>query len=208
MEDLKQTSATESFNLQKRSEESLNQLKLYYETERERLEKRGIEEKERYDRRLAQAIDEYEAKIKEDQGIYEEEIDTLREEIKVLNEEREKIEKKHEHDLFLKQQSIETLEKYLNEAKENLLLSQESSSKSLEQHLVGFAGERKSLVEKNEALMNEIAKKDKEIMAISQIKEALETNLENKEAGFETFRREKEEERKNLEKKVEEIKNL
>ena len=183
----------------------MRQLKLFYESERERLEKRIVEEKERYDRRIAQAVEEYESKLKEEQGTYEEELENLREEVKGLNEEREKLDKKYSHDIALKQQSIESLEKYVRETKESLLTNQEASSKTLEQHLGSFNAERKALVEKNETLMNEIARKEKEIAAVVQAKEVLENNLGRKEAQMDAIRKETSEERKIFEKKLEEL---
>ena len=191
--------------MQKRSEESLIQLKIFYENERERLERRITEEKERYDRRIAQAIEEYEGKLKEEQGNYEEELENLKEEIKVLEEEKTKNEKKYLHDLAMKQQSIETLEKYLKETKENLLASQETNSRNLEQHLASFANERKILAEKNDLLLNEFSKKEKDILGYIQIKESLESNLSKKEILIENMRKDNLEEKKTMEKKLEEL---
>lgn len=206
IEELKQNAQNESSDLQQRSEESLSQLKLFYENERERLEKRITEEKSRYDRRIAQAIEEYEAKLKEEQSNYEDELLSLREEIKVLNEEIEKNEKKSQHDLALKQQSIETLEKYLRETKESLLGSQDANSRNLEQHLNSFSNERRSLVEKNEAYMNELSRKEREILGLIQIKEVLEANLLKKDQNAEIAKKERLEERKIMEKKLEDLK--
>ena len=183
----------------------MNQLKIFYENERERLEKRISEEKDRYDRRIFQAIEEYEGKLKEEQGNYEEEIENLKEEIKILDEEKEKNEKKYQHECDLKQQSIETLEKYLKETKENLLASQETNSRNLEQHLNSFTNERKILAERNEILLNEIAKKEKEILGFVQIKESLEANILKKELSIENIRKEGLDERKALEQKLEEL---
>jgi chromosome segregation ATPase len=182
-------------------------LKLFYENERDRLEKRITEEKDRYDRRIAQAIEEYEGKLKEEQGNYEEELENLREEVKILTEEKEKLDKKYQHDLALKQQSIETLEKYVKETKENLMSSQETNSKNLEQHLNSFNNERRILVEKNEGLMNELAKKEKELASLSQLRENMESVVAKKESFIESIRKDVAEERKIFEKKLEELRN-
>lgn len=47
------------------SEQKLHELKLFYEGEKERIEKRGLDEKARAERKLNTTIEEYEERISE-----------------------------------------------------------------------------------------------------------------------------------------------
>jgi len=100
--------------------------------------------------------------------------------------------------LMLRQQTIETLEKYLRESKENFAMIQATNTSSLETHLNNFAQERSQLISKIEVLTQEVSKKDREIFALSQTKEHLEVNSMKKEAMLERTRKELSDEKSSL----------
>ena len=58
------------------------QLKNFYELEKDRLEGRLAEEKEKRDKSYNSALEDFETRMREEQGQYEEEIEGLKEEIR------------------------------------------------------------------------------------------------------------------------------
>lgn len=83
---------------------------------------------------------------------------------------------------------------------------QTSNSATLEQHLSNFSNERTQLLGKIENLTLEIAKKDKEIFALTQAKEQLEVNAMKKEIMLEKAKKELTDEKNNLIEKMEDTK--
>ena len=49
--------------MQAKSELALKQLREFYESEKQRLEKKSIEEKEKYDRKMSVMVEEYETRF-------------------------------------------------------------------------------------------------------------------------------------------------
>lgn len=78
-----------------------------------------------------------------------------------------------DHDNSLKQQQIESLEKYLLETKESLNKLQAMSSSHLEQQLDKFNEERKELISKIEKLTGELTRKERVITTLENQKETL-----------------------------------
>lgn len=193
--------------IQQKSEESLNQLKNFYEVERERLEKRLAEEKSRFEKKFSQTSEEYEQKLKEDQVSYEEEIENLKEDLREQEMQNTQLVQQYEHEMALKQQTIDNLEKYLKETKDTLNTLQSSHNANMEQQMDGFMMERKGLLEKIEGLNNEVYKKEKEMISLSQKKEYIEGVLIKKESLIEGLNQEFTEEKNVLNEKIEEIKN-
>lgn len=192
--------------IQRQSEDNLAQLKNMYEIEKERLERKLVEEKEKYDRKISALTEEYESKIREEQQNHEEEIENYKEDLRESEIQNANLTNQYEHELSLKQQAIDTLENHLKETKETLQKLQSSNASTLEQHLTNFTSERGTLMTKVETLTLEVAKKDKEIFALSQIKEQLETTGARKEAAIEKERKELNDEKKALSESLEDYK--
>ena len=62
------------------SEQKLHELKLFYDGEKDRIEKRSIDERARADRKLNNTIEEYEERISEMRNNHEEAMNILQEE--------------------------------------------------------------------------------------------------------------------------------
>ena len=84
IDEMKNKSKVEITLYQKNSEESLKQLKSYYESERERLERKIIEEKENHNRTLNNTIEEFESRLKTERNNHEEQMDNTHEAQKEL----------------------------------------------------------------------------------------------------------------------------
>ena len=81
------------------------------------------------------------------------------------------------HDNSLKEQQIESLEKYLMETKESLNKLQAMSSNHMEQQLDKFNEERKELISKIEKLTGELTKKERVITTLENQKETLSVQI-------------------------------
>lgn len=187
-----------------KNEENLAQLRNFYEIEKERLERRITEEKDRAEKKLANLTEEYESRIREEQALHEEELDNIKDELREVEIQNNSLTQQYEHELMLRQQNIETLEKYLKEAKDNLANIQNSSSTALENHLANFSNERAQMISKIENLSQESAKKDREIFSITQIKEQIEATAAKKETALEKAKTDLINERNTLGQKLEE----
>ncbi len=187
-----------------KNEENLAQLRNFYEIEKERLERRITEEKDRAEKKLSNLTEEYESRIKEDQSAHEDELDNIKEELRDLEIQNASLTQHFEHEMVLRQQTIETLEKYLKEAKENLANIQASSSSTLDVHLANFSSERAQLISKIENLTQDVSKKEREVFSLTQQNERLESNVSKKEAAFEKMREELVAEKNSLSQKLEE----
>jgi hypothetical protein len=193
-------------DIQLKSEENLSLIKNFYEIEKDRLERRISDEKEKYEKRIANLSEEYEVKLKEEQNLQEEELENLRDELREAEIQTNALAQQYEHELTLKQQTVETLEKYVKEAKESLNSIHTSNVATLEQHLTNFSNERTQLISKIENLTFEMARRDKEIFALTQAKEQLEVNAMKKEIMLEKAKKELTDEKNGLIEKLEETK--
>lgn len=102
---------SERQELQQKSEENLAQLKNMYELEKERLESRLVEEKEKSQKSYNGIVEEYENKLRETEQQYEEEIDNLKEDINAYEVQLSTMQSNYEHELDLKTKNTENLEK-------------------------------------------------------------------------------------------------
>eukprot|EP01017_Pseudomicrothorax_dubius_P004498 TRINITY_DN1091_c0_g1_i1.p1 TRINITY_DN1091_c0_g1~~TRINITY_DN1091_c0_g1_i1.p1 ORF type:complete len:1158 (-),score=548.27 TRINITY_DN1091_c0_g1_i1:121-3594(-) len=206
LEETQSRSIKEIRDIQNKSEEALTQLRNFYELEKDKLERRLVEEKEKSERRIVIITDEYETRLKEEMNTAEEELEALREELREVEANNQTVIQQLEHELALKAQQLDTLEKYARETKESLQTLQSNSNATMEQQLAMFGTERKQLLSKLETLTTEVAKKEKEIFALGQRKEHLEASIAKKETTIEALKRDLAEERSSLTEKLEEAK--
>ena len=90
--------------------------------------------------------------MKESESNYEEELETLKDDLRDQDVSYQGMIQQYEHELALKQQNIETLEKYVRETKESLISLQSANNTTLEQQMNSFTTERKGLIAKIDAL--------------------------------------------------------
>jgi len=203
----KEAAHEESLNeIQRKSEESIMQLKCIFEQEKLRYEQRIQEERDRAQKNVNQQVEELEQRLQEEQIAHEEELEALNEELKEKESQYQMEIQQLEHELSLRQQNIETLEKYLKETKESLNAIQSSHSATMEQHLENFNKERKGFLAKIEAMSHEMSKNEKELFSMKQRNEQLELNLSKREEIIENLKREHAEEKADYMNKLEEAK--
>ena len=191
--------------MQMRSEEAIQQLRTFYEAEKERLERRVLEEKEKSDKRYNLMVEEYEERIREEQNNLEEEIENLKDELREHEIQSQNVVQQYEHEMDLRQKTIENLEKMLKESKENHANIQVVHQNNIDTQLQNFNLERGNLSQKLELIKAEIALKDKEILGLSQKKEQLDENLKKKEDLIEQIQKELVEEKNITHEKFEDM---
>lgn len=176
LQESKRDHATELNTIHERNEQIINQLKSFFNSEKDQIEKRLKEEKTRADTKYNQIVIEYEDRLKDEQEKYEEENEQLREELRDMDASLNAIQQQSDHDLVLKQQAIDQLEHYNRELKEQLSRMQEANNATLEQHLANFNSERSKLILRIESLNQDVTSKEKEVFALNQIREQAESN--------------------------------
>ena len=167
IEMLKIRTQAEGRDQQHKSEEALAQLKNFYELEKERLERRVMEEREKREKQYHTLVEEYEQRIRDEQGQYEEDLENLKEDLRDHEIQIQTLTSQYEHELDLKLKNIESLEKMLRETKDNLASTQTNFNMQMEQQITQFNAERTQLTARIEGLNAEIAKKEKELLSLS-----------------------------------------
>ena len=207
LEEKEQKHQKEQMELNKNSEETINQLKNIYESEKNLFEEKLREEKSKTERKIKALTDEYEKKLSQQETELREEIENLSEDYQLEVENHKNYASQAEHEVGLLQQKIETLENYLSDSKETLSNNQIQSRQILEKEIDNFKKDRNEFLLKIEVLNNENNNKDKEITSTKMKKDQLEYLLSEKENLLILIKKEYDEEKKDLQTKIENIKS-
>lgn len=190
--------------LTKKSEETIKQLRLIFETEKIRLEEKLKEEKLKYEKKYKGMMNEFEEKLKESTEELHNEYLALEEEYKSLEQRSLNYESQAENEINLLNHKCETLEKSYKDTKEQFEQLQFNSKKELQIISDKIEKERKELIEKFDNLNIENNNKEKQIL-ISKIEiERLGNSLKDKEDYINKLRQELEDEKKEFHNKMEE----
>jgi hypothetical protein len=117
LEERQQTHDSDIRAVQQRSEESLAQLKNFYEIEKDKLETRLRDEREKAQMKISEFHEEFEKKMREEFAEKDEEIELLRDNLAELEQRHGQQTTQAQHELTMKQQIIETLEKQSQDAR-------------------------------------------------------------------------------------------
>ena len=196
----------EKDELAQKSEDTIKQLKMIFETEKLRMEEKIKEEKNKADKKLKQQALENENKINElieehqnDRMEFEEQYKQLEEHNAELNEKLENIQS-----LYSK---IESLEKSNKELKDNYNLAIANAAKANELAAEKFDKERKEFLDKIEGINSQLSAKDRENLMLVNEKEKYINVIKDKDVYVNNLRLEVEEEKKELQLKIEEYNN-
>jgi hypothetical protein len=180
LEELQMKAASEEAQTCKRYEESMTQLRAFYDSEKKRFEQRIAEERERSEKRYLQAYEEYEAKLREEQELHEEEVTALQEDMREIESSSAHELSRLRHQASLDTQKAESLEKYLKEVQEHMSSIQAANASSLEQQMDSFNKERALLLERIERMSGDFAGKERDLATALNVKESLESQLMGK----------------------------
>lgn len=196
----------EKDELAQKSEDTIKQLKMIFETEKLRMEEKIKEEKNKAEKKLKQQALENDNKINElieehqnDRMEFEEQYKQLEEHNAELNEKLENIQS-----LYSK---IESLEKSNKELKDNYNLAIANAAKANELAAEKFEKERKEFLDKIEGINSQLSAKDRENLMLVNEKEKYINVIKEKDVYVNNLRVEVEEEKKELQLKIEEYNN-
>lgn len=174
--------------IQQKSEESLAQLKNFYEIEKERLEKRVIDEKEKGQTRLANLQEEYEQRLKDEQMQQEDDLNMLRDDISESEMRLQSCNQQFDHEKSLDLQTIESLSAQLKETKDALNNLQQMNSNQQEVQSENFNKERKSLMDKMDESNKQLTNKERQITHTQNLYDSLKENFANREKEYHSLR--------------------
>lgn len=193
----------EKDELAQKSEDTIKQLKMIFETEKLRMEEKIKEEKNKAEKKLKQQFLENENKINElieehqnDRMEFEEQYKQLEEQNAELNEKLENI-----NTLYSK---IDSLEKSNKELKENYNLALANAAKATELAAEKFEKDKREMLDKIDAINSQLISKDRENLMLLNEKEKYLNIIKEKDVYVNNLRLEVEEEKKDLQLKIEE----
>ena len=139
---------------------------MFYDGEKERIERRGMDDKARAERKLNGTIEEYEERISEMRNNHEEAMNILQEEKNYLEHNllgnQNQIEKENQ----ALQERLEAKERQVAELKENYNNLQNNSSSAHDKLTEKFTKERRDMNERSEQLTSEGSKRDRTILSL------------------------------------------
>jgi len=159
------------------SEQKLHELKLFYDQEKERIEKRGLDERARAERKINQSIEEYEDRISEMRNNHEEAMNVLLEEKNALEQNLLGNQTQIERENQALQERLEAKERQLVELKDAYNNLQANSGIANDKLSEKFARERKDLNERVEHLGSEVSKRDRTILHLENHKDGLNNQI-------------------------------
>ncbi len=198
----------ELLELNRTSEETINQMKALFETEKIRFEDRLKDEKHKNDRKYKNLIDDYEQKLRDLEN-------ELKDENEILQSEKDEIEMKHNDYIQSAEAEISSLKNRIDNYEVNLKEKQElynnlqsQLNSQLDQLNENYTKERKDLLNKIETLVVDYNNKEKENVSLTVKRDQLEKLVNEKENNYMNLKREYEDEKKDMIAKLEEYKKL
>jgi hypothetical protein len=198
----------EIWDLNKSSEETINQMKALFETEKIRFEERMKEEKHKNEKKNKFLNEDFDQKLKDLES-------ELKEEIESLQIERDDLEHLHndyvsgiENEMGVLNSKIEGLENALRESKDTYALSKNQYNNEIDKLNLNFNNERNILFSKIENLSYDNNNKEKMNVSLIVKRDQLEKMIEEKEGNYLNLKKEYEEEKKEIIDKLEEYKKM
>lgn len=185
-----------------KNEKLINEMQKYFEAEKANCEYKLNEEKEKFSKKLLDQEKYYMDKYLEIEETKNKKIEELEEELSNLDSEHNDYVIRMEQDVILKNQQIETLQKFFNEQKENFVNLQNSHKFALEKQLEHYNNEKAILLEKSENMIITINKLEKHNSIIQIKKEYLEEDIAGLTNKIEILQSDFEQERNNLKDKI------
>ena len=172
------------------SENTLNQLKKIFADEKKRLEDKLNTQKQKYDEKTNNIINEYEEKLKEQETQNKTELDNLQYAYEELEAKYNALSLDAQHQISLLTERLLTQDSIMNGDKENLLKLAKAHSEDLEKKILQFNKDRKELTEKIDLLNKEKNKIMQDLNKKEEIIEKLNTTIKEKEKELEDSKKE------------------
>lgn len=177
LETLKEKHAKEVAGGQRKQEETFRQMKLFFESEKERLEKKITMDKDNYETKLNKLVTEYEDRIKDDQNYHEEEIENLKNEFQEYMINSSSALEHYKQSLV----NAESIADELRNQLEKVSSDYETLKRNYDENIDGLRAtletERKQLIENLDKARAELVSKDKELWNVTQKFETANSEL-------------------------------
>lgn len=206
MEEQKKRQQEDARELQRHSEESLAQLRNFYEVEKERLEGRIAEERAKAQNVCSQQLEECEARLREEQQHREMEVEALQRDLEECERQNKEIIGELEREAEMQRQRAKGLEDELRDSKEQLVKLQGMSSAALEQQVTKAAEERRNILDRIEKLSHEITVKEKQITTLESRSESARQDMERSGKYLAEWKEERVAEKNALNERIEALK--
>ncbi|CDW77066.1 guanylate-binding n-terminal domain containing protein [Stylonychia lemnae] len=164
MQEIERQYQREMDQIREKAENSLHQLKQFYVVEKQTIEQKLVDEKQKNSQRASFYEQEMLSKLKQEQQQKDEVLEWLEIEMKDQEIEQKARINNLEQDQLLYQQKITTLEKCLNETKQNLNQIYSFNSELINQQMERFNQERSYMIEKLERLQSEVREKERDYL--------------------------------------------
>ncbi len=207
LEEKEQKHQRDQTELNRSSEETINQLRHLFEQEKVLFDEKLRDDKLKNEKKMKALIEEYENKLHQQEAELKEEIENLNEDLQTETASHNNFVTQAEHEIGLLQQKNETLEQYLNETKDALNQNQIQSRQILEREMDNYKKDRNEFLNKIEALNIENNNKEKELTSFKMKKDQLEYLLQEKENYVSMIKKEFDDEKKELQNKIETLKS-
>ena len=173
-------------------------MKSLFETEKIRFEEKLKDERNKTEKKLKNLTEEYESKLREQETELKEEIENLSNDLQAEVNNHHDYVSHAEHEIGLLQQKIETLEHFLNEAREALNKVQTQSTQQMEKDSENYKRDKTEFQLKIETLTLENNTKDKEITSLRMKKDQLDSLVLEKEAQISSMKKEYDDDKKDI----------
>jgi len=161
------------------NERQLNEIRKYYEIERQNLDLKLTEETEKMNQHINETENYYIERMRELEKTKDEKISELEEAIENLDINHNNYVSQIEQEIALKNGQIESLNKFLNDTKENLASIQISHEASLNSYYERYKEEKKELNGIIENLIQQIKEKERENGILFAKNDYLDQNAKN-----------------------------
>ena len=159
-------------------------MKNFYDIEKEKLENRITEEKERGNRRMGTAQDEFKLKLQDEVREKDHTIECLQNQLLDLEQQQENYNAQVEHEMSIKQKTIEGLELQLQGIKEKLSQAEQTKVSSFERQIEHFEQQRVELNSRIDKLTQENIDKDKQLAQLNHQLDRKQDSLDRKTVDF------------------------
>ena len=168
LENLKEKHAKDLVNGQKKQEETFRQMKSFFESEKERLEKKLTMDRDNYENKLNKLVAEYEERIREDQNYHEEEIENLKNEFQEYMINNNSALEHYKQSLINAETAAEDLRNQLEKVSSDYETLKKNYDANIDGLRATLDAERKQLIENLDKARAELVSKDKELWNITQ----------------------------------------
>lgn len=177
LETIKEKHAKDLANGQKKQEDTFKQMKLFFESEKERLEKKISMDRDNYESKLNKMVAEYEERIKEDQNYHEEEIENLKNEFQEYMINSNSAMEHYKQSLINAETAAEELRNQLDKITAEYEILKKNYDMNIDGLRATLEAERKQLIENLDKSRAELVSKDKELWNITQKYETANAEL-------------------------------